>query len=724
MIITRQLTDTASANTASDIQLGNCVTEIGQGAFSGYTNITDVELPDALTTIGASAFTNSSIRSIDIPSGVTTIGAYAFSSCGSLSSCTIGSGVTNIGNNVFYNCNSIKKINVPDSTQILGNTVFSNCQNLEECIIGSGITSIGNNIFNGCTNFSKVRCTAPTPPSITNNSFGDNNSHYQIYVPCESYSAYTGATNWTNYKSRIVCDSLPFKVKFYYADDSYGGLIPCDSSSSFDKNDINYVWNSGYTKIEIGDCVTTIGNEAFYNKSGITEVVWDTTSSSTITTIGNSAFNGLSNATFPSTLPPNVQTITSGSFNNCHLNNVTLNSGMTIGGGSYASDGAFNGSVINNLVYDVNTNVIGTFENATLSSLTIGKNVTTIPEYTFSGIKSLTALTIPNNVTSIGEMNFDNSNLVNVTIPATSIGAYSFRYSYNLNKINIDSGATFLGGGSQVCPFYGCSAVTTINSNEDGIANINNSSITSSMFSGMQYEELNLGSNVTSVGASAFEGCDNLKKIHIIGNSSTQIGGFGAFRNNSNLEEVVIDNCASYATDSFRGCPKLTKFTIGSGVTASNFNLSGIKSLKDVIYQNGSSGITNNAFSGCTSLSSVTMPNSITNIGNNAFYLCTSLGNVDIPSGATSIGASAFTYCISMTTLIIPDNVVSIGNNAFQYCSGLTSVLIGRTTPPTIGTNVFNGSSCSIYVPSASVELYKTAENWYVYADRIVGIGN
>lgn len=788
MIITRQLTDTASASTASDIQLGSCVTEIGIGAFSGYTNITDVELPDALTAIGASAFANSSIRSIDIPSGVTEIENSVFRNCGSLSSCTMSSGVTNIGSNAFtncfnlkrinsnidgvcnlpsnlerlgnnsynynafYRCNGIKRINVPDKTKILGTAAFKACQNLEECTIGSGITSIGDNIFSACTKFSKVRITAPTPPSITTTSFGytggSDASHYQIFVPCESYDAYTGATNWDRYKSRIVCDNMPYKVKFYYSDGSYGTLIPCDSSSGISDNDISYAWNDEYTKIEIGDCVTTIGSYAFSNRSGITEVVWDTTSSSTITTFEREVFKNLSNTRFPSILPPNTQTIHREAFKNCHFDNISVTSGMTFitdAGAGNVGYGAFDGCVINSLNYDVNTDAIATFNGATISSLTIGNSVTSIPNYTFNGIKGITALTIPSNVTSIGDFNFQISDLVVATIPSASIGACAFRLSYNLRKINIGSGATF-GAFYGAVPFEGCSALTTINSDEEGIANLNVSTIVSRMFSGMGFSEIILGSNVSSIGSNAFDNCGNLQKVHIIGNSSTQLDN--SFENNSNLEEVIIDNCSSFGTyyHPFRNCPKLKKITIGSGVTASNFNLSGSPALTEVIYENGSSAITNNAFSGCTSLSSITVPATVTSVGNNAFFSCnsinsisflpnsiTSLGDncfarcsgitsIDIPSGVTSLGSGAFSGCSSANTLIIPSSVLSIGGNAFNGCSSLTSIIVGRNTPPTIGTSVFNGSNCPIYVPAASVEVYKNAQNWSVYASRIQAI--
>jgi hypothetical protein len=54
-------------------------------------------------------------------------------------------------------------------------------------------------------------------------------------------------------------------------------------------------------------------------------------------------------------------------------------------------------------------------------------------------------------------------------------------------------------------------------------------------------------------------------------------------------------------------------------------------------------------------------------------------------------------------------------------CSGLTSVTCEAITPPTLnGTSVFDyTNNCTIYVPSQSVETYKTATNWTEYASRI-----
>ena len=118
-------------------------------------------------------------------------------------------------------------------------------------------------------------------------------------------------------------------------------------------------------------------------------------------------------------------------------------------------------------------------------------------------------------------------------------------------------------------------------------------------------------------------------------------------------------------------------------------------------------------------LVSVEIGDCVTSIGSRAFWSYTSLLSITIPSGVTSIGQEAFRYCRSLTSIDIPSGVTSIGGFAFQNCSGLTKIVCNAMTPPTIKATTFLGSTCPIYVPSQSVETYKTDANWSTYASRI-----
>ena len=81
--------------------------------LSCWSKATNINISNSVTSIGDGAFRLcSSLQSITIPNSVTSIGEWAFSFCSSLQSITIPNSVTNIGKEVFYNCTSIKKIRI------------------------------------------------------------------------------------------------------------------------------------------------------------------------------------------------------------------------------------------------------------------------------------------------------------------------------------------------------------------------------------------------------------------------------------------------------------------------------------------------------------------------------------------------------------------------------------------------------------------------------------
>lgn len=91
----------------------------------------------------------------------------------------------------------------------------------------------------------------------------------------------------------------------------------------------------------------------------------------------------------------------------------------------------------------------------------------------------------------------------------------------------------------------------------------------------------------------------------------------------------------------------------------------------------------------------------------------------------TSIGTYCFRYSSVLESVVLSEYVTNISGSAFAYCSNLNSITCLATTPPTINKNAFVDShDCPIYVPSESVNAYKTATNWSTYASRIQAIPN
>ncbi len=82
-----------------------------EGAFYNYSNLTNVVIPDSVTSIGRYAFQGcSNLTNVVIPDSVTSIGEYAFESCSSLTSIVIPDSVTSIGGWAFWNCSSLTDV--------------------------------------------------------------------------------------------------------------------------------------------------------------------------------------------------------------------------------------------------------------------------------------------------------------------------------------------------------------------------------------------------------------------------------------------------------------------------------------------------------------------------------------------------------------------------------------------------------------------------------------
>ena len=206
--------------------------------------------------------------------------------------------------------------------------------------------------------------------------------------------------------------------------------------------------------------------------------------------------------------------------------------------------------------------------------------------------------------------------------------------------------------------------------------------------------------SVASIGTAAFQSCSSLESV-TIPEGVTSIGGF-AFNECSSLASVTIpDSVTSIGEWAFYNCSSLESVTIGDGVTS----------------------IGEWAFDSCLSLASVTIGNSVTEIGGQAFAFCESLASITIPDSVTEIGYAAFCACTSLESVTIPEGVTSIGESAFWACKSLAEVYCKPTTPPAGDSRMFNNNASGrkIYVPTESVEAYKTAKHWSGYADSIVG---
>lgn len=401
---------------------------------------------------------------------------------------------------------------------------------------------------------------------------------------------------------------------------------------------------TGLTSITIPNSVMSIGNNAFENCRKLSTI----TIPNSVTCIGNFAFSRCSGLT-SITIPNSVTSIGDNAFYRCSdLTSITIPESVT-SMGSYAfhetawyknlqSGVIYINKVLYSYKHPMSSNTIeikeGTVciaghalnECSSLTSISIPNSVTSIGNNAFAGCIKLSSITIPNSVTNIGSSAFGGcSSLTSFTIPnsITSIGEYAFQECTGLTSITIPESITSIGRGA----FRGCTGLSSISIPE----------------------------TVTNIGRSAFANCTDLISISI-GNTVTNMGEY-AFNNtawyNNQPDGVVYINNVFYT---YKGTmPANTSIEIKEGTIS----------------------IAGYAFFRCTDLTSITIPNSVTSIGCGAFQGCTSLTSFTIPNSVTSIGAYALNECSGLTTITIPNSVTSIGHNAFSECYGLISITIG-----------------------------------------------
>ena len=458
------------------------------------TEITDLVIPNSVTSIGNSAFYGcSGLTSVEIPNSVTSIGNDTFYGCTSLTSVVIPNSVISIGGSAFLGCSSLTSVEIPNSVTSIGASAFASCRSLTSVVIPNSVTSIGENAFSGCNGLERV--IVMDIAAWCNISFGSEYSN-PLYYAHHLYS---------NENTEITDLVIPNSVT------SIGNhaFIQC----------------SGLTSVEIPNSVTSIGGSAFYGCSGLTSI----TIPNSVTSIGGGAFSGCSSLTM---VTLHCQTVGSWFNGNSSIMTVIMGNEVTsIGNNAFSGCSGITVAAIPNSVTSIGTQAFRSC--SSLTSVRIPNGVKSIGNSTFYGCSSLTVATIPNSVTSIGEQAFYNcSSLRSMTIPSgvTNIGKQAFYNCSNLGSVTIPDGVTNI----QQETFRGCSGLTslTIGSNVMIIGN-------NAFYGCSKLTSVTIPNSVMSIGQSAFYGCSKLASA-TIGNGVMAIGS-GAFSSCGSLTEVTVD---------------------------------------------------------------------------------------------------------------------------------------------------------------------------------------
>ncbi len=542
---TRFVIDVPTDITDDELDMTN-VKVIAGGAFSLCSNLTNIEVPSRVTSIGDRAFSGcSNLTSIEIPSNVTSIGDYAFEDCSVLETVTFGdsSQLESIGDSAFQFCRNLTSITISSSVRSIGDDAFSNCNALGTVTFGdnSQLESIGSYAFRDCFKLTSIEI----PDSVT--SIGD-----YAFSSCFALGTVT------------------------FGEDSQLESI---GSSAF-SNCFNL------TSIEIPSSVTSIGYSAFFDCYALAEVYNYSTHIPEVT-IGNSSSSTNGYLGEYAKVVYNPSDLTGGK---------PVTRIQPIGNVQYYIDGedfiALAPSVardsLTTLTLDSKTTEINqhAFRNCSnLTSIEIPSSVTSIGDHTFSDCSSLKTVTFgeDSKLESIGSAAFSGCrNLTSITIPSSvkSIGSFAFSHCSNLTSIEIPSGVTSIGNYA----FHNCSALATVTFEENSqLENIGDNAFYSSNLT-----SITIPSSVTSIGSYAFFDTPWLTNL----------------RNTSYGIATASDGQTRFVID------------VPTDITDDKLDMTNVKV------------IAGGAFDYCYNLTSITIPSSVKSIGDSAFSNCSALETV------------------------------------------------------------------------------------------------
>lgn len=228
----------------------------------------------------------------------------------------------------------------------------------------------------------------------------------------------------------------------------------CDSTSAITSGEVSSQYSGTVVSVEIGNCVTNIGVNAFQECTELTNV----TLPNSLTSIGEGAFNYCTRLT-GITIPDSVINIDSVAFAACSaLTSVIIPDSVTHIGNIFEWCYGLRSCTLGTGITEIPTWTFWDCRN--LREIVIPGNAASIGQEAFRGCYRLSAITIENGVGSIGYRSFWNCRgLTSIDLPdsMTSIGRYAFSGCTALTDVTIGTGIKTINESA----FHGCSALTS-----------------------------------------------------------------------------------------------------------------------------------------------------------------------------------------------------------------------------------------------------------------------
>ena len=358
------------------------------------------------------------------------------------------------------------------------------------------------------------------------------------------------------------------------------------------------------------------------------------------------------------------------------------------------------------------------------TNFVIPETVQEIDEGAFYLCNRLKAVTLPQAITEIRDYTFYHTDIQNIMIPDSvqRIGRYAFQSCDKLTSVTlgmgvteIDTGAfadtkissfllpnsvTFIGGN----PFSGCKSLKKLSLSpshptyemrdnllmtRDGkkligallpkeetsvIIPEGTEEIAEEAFRKTKIIDLHIPENITRIGESAFEFCDQLVNVQLPENL-TRIEE-KTFYGCTKLHDINLpDQMTAIGDKAFMGCNDLWRIMLPSNVQEPGNSIFVESGLKELNIPEGWTTIPKWAFESCHNLRRLTLPAGLTRIEAGAFRYCESLRQVELPDTLVYLGKGAFQQCTALERIVIPASVVTIEENVFDKCENVTLVV-------------------------------------------------
>lgn len=171
--------------------------------------------------IATEAFAHSGVTEVQIPNTVTTIGESAFAYAENLKSITLPLHLKAVSKTMLAGT-AIENIAIPEGVTTIGYGAFQSCLQLRTVMLPSTLTLIDAYGFNNCQSLFEIYCAAPIPPKATGWAIFIGLSGIDVILPDDdAVEAYTADKVWGDSETFSLWTNEDISISMSLVGDMY-----------------------------------------------------------------------------------------------------------------------------------------------------------------------------------------------------------------------------------------------------------------------------------------------------------------------------------------------------------------------------------------------------------------------------------------------------------------------------------------------------------------------